>query len=88
MYILGSTNRYADFHIDVAFIVATEIVIIRDNPVIVNGTDLTPSTNPMSMSTSVAAVIGWIPISSHDCLLREWLRKSLCAFAPVNAHSI
>src|SRR6202789_3124518 len=40
--ILGSMNRDADLHIDMAFIAATEIVIIRDNPAIVNRIDLTP----------------------------------------------
>src|SRR5258706_10403003 len=84
--ILGSTNRYADLHIDMAFIVATEIAIIRNNPAIVNGIDPTPS--PNVMDTCVAATIGWVSISTHDCFIREWLRKSLCAFAPVNAHSI
>ena len=41
--VLGGTNRDTDLHIDMAFIVTTEIAIIRDNPVIVNGSDLTPT---------------------------------------------
>ena len=79
-------NRYADLHIDMLFIAATKIAIIRDNPVIVNGIDPTPSMN--LMDTCVAATIGWISISTHDCFIREWLRRSLRAFTPVNAHNI
>src|ERR1700679_2922970 len=73
--ILGSMNRYANLHIDMAFIAATEIAIIRDNPAIVNGIDPTPSMN--LMDTCAVATIGWISISTHDCFIREWLRKSL-----------
>ena len=62
------------------------MVIITDNPAFFNGTDLTTSTN--LMGTCVAVMIGWISISTHYCFIRKWLRKSLGAFAPVNAHSI
>ena len=47
---LGGMNRYTDLHIDMAFIAATEIAIIRDNPVVVNGSDPTP------------ARIAWVPV--------------------------
>jgi hypothetical protein len=69
-----------------AFIAAAEVAIMRDNPAIINGSDPTPNMNVMG--TCVAATIGWIPICSHECFIREWLRESLCAFALVNAHSI
>ncbi len=58
--ILGSMNRYADLHIDMAFIAATEIAIIRDNPVIVNGSDLAPSMD--LMGTCVTMTICWVSI--------------------------
>jgi hypothetical protein len=66
-----------------AFIAATEVVIIRDNPVIINGSDPTPNMNVMG--TCVVVTIGWVPICSHECFIREWLRETLCAFALVNA---
>ena len=48
--ILGGTDRYTDLYIDMALIVATEIAIIGDNPVIVNRSDPTPSMNLMGTS--------------------------------------
>ena len=73
--ILGGTNRDTDLYIDMAFIAAPEVRIIRDNPAIVNGLA------PNLMDTCVVTVLGWISISSHHCFLRKWLRKSLCPLA-------
>lgn len=39
---MGIRGMNTDLHVDMAFIVTTEIAIIRDNPAIGNRGDLTP----------------------------------------------